>query len=45
MNLKKILSPKQIEICKKEKYYYQQIGVKKNLLQIAMEHHFVQKKR
>lgn len=44
MSLKNILSPKQIEICKKEKYYYQQIGVKKNLLQIAIEHHFVQKK-
>ena len=44
MNLKNILTPKQIEICKKEKYYYQQIGVKKNILQIAIEHHFVQKK-
>ncbi|MCF6309143.1 MAG: Flp pilus assembly complex ATPase component TadA [Sulfurimonas sp.] len=44
MNLKKILTPKQIEICTKEKYYYQHIGVKKNLLQIAIEHNFVQKK-
>lgn len=44
MNLKKILTPRQIEICKKEKYYYQHIGVKKNLLQIAIEHNFVQKK-
>jgi len=44
MNLKKILTPKQIEICKKEHYYYQQIGVEKKILQIAMEHNFLQKK-
>ena len=44
MNLKKILTPKQIEICTKEKYYYQHIGVKKNLIQIAIEHNFIQKK-
>lgn len=44
MNLKNILTPKQIDICKKEQYYYQQIGVKKNILQIALEHNFTQKK-
>ena len=44
MNLKKILTPKQIEICTKEKYYYQHIGVKKNILQIAIDHSFIQKK-
>ncbi len=44
MNLKSILTPKQIEICKEEKAYYQRIGVKKNILQIAIEHNFVQKK-
>lgn len=44
MNLKTILTPRQIEICKKEQYYYQQIGVKKKILQIAIEHSFVQKK-
>ena len=44
MDFKKILSPKQIEICKEEKAYYQRIGVKKNILQIAIEHNFVQKK-
>ena len=44
MNLKKILTPKQIDICKKEQYYYQKLGVKKKILQIAIEHNFVQKK-
>ncbi len=44
MNIKNILTPKQIEICQKEKYYYQQIGMQKNLLQIAIEHNFTQKK-
>lgn len=44
MNLKNILTPKQIEICKKEKYYYQHVGIKKNILQIAIEHNFIQKK-
>ena len=44
MNLKKILTSKQIEICKKEKYYYQHIGIKKNILEIAIEHNFIQKK-
>ena len=44
MNLKNILTPKQIDICKKEQYYYQKIGVKKNILQIAIEHNFTQKK-
>ena len=44
MNLKTILTPKQIEICKKESTYYQRIGVKKNILQIAMDHNFIQKK-
>ena len=45
MNLNSILSPKQIAICKEEKAYYQRIGVKKNILQIAIEHNFVQKKK
>ena len=44
MNIEKILTPKQLEICKKENYYYQQIGIKKNILQIAIEHNFIQKK-
>lgn len=44
MNLKNILTPKQIEICKEEKSYYQRIGVKKNILQIAIEHNFIKKK-
>lgn len=44
MNLKNILTPKQIEICKKEQYYYQHVGIKKNILQIAIEHNFIQKK-
>ncbi len=44
MNLKNILTPKQLEICKKEKYYYQHVGVKKTLVQIAIEHNFVQRK-
>lgn len=45
MSLKKILSPKHLEICQQEKAYYQRIGVKKNLLQIAIEHNFIQKKK
>lgn len=44
MKIEKILTPKQLEICKEEKYYYQQVGIKKNILQIAIEHGFVQKK-
>ena len=44
MNLKKLLTPKQIEICQQEKAYYQRLGVKKNILQIAIEHNFIQKK-
>jgi type II secretory ATPase GspE/PulE/Tfp pilus assembly ATPase PilB-like protein len=44
MNLKKILTAKQIEICQKEKHYYQRLGVQKNILQIAIEHNFTQKK-
>jgi type II secretory ATPase GspE/PulE/Tfp pilus assembly ATPase PilB-like protein len=44
MKLEKILTTNQLEICKKEKYYYQQIGIKKNILQIAIEHNFIQKK-
>lgn len=44
MNIKKILTPKQLEICQKEQYYYQQLGLKKHLLEIALAHHFVQKK-
>jgi len=44
MNIKKILSPKQLEVCQKEQYYYQQLGIKKHLLEIALSHHFIQKK-
>ena len=44
MNIKKILTPKQLEVCQKEQYYYQQLGVKKHLLEIALSHHFLQKK-
>ncbi|QOY55392.1 Flp pilus assembly complex ATPase component TadA [Candidatus Sulfurimonas marisnigri] len=44
MNINKILTPKQIEICKEEKSYYQRIGIKKNILQIAIEHNFIKKK-
>jgi tryptophanyl-tRNA synthetase len=44
MNIKKILTPKQIEICKEEKSYYQRIGINKNILQIAIEHNFIKKK-
>lgn len=44
MNLKKILTPKQLEICQKEQYYHQKLGVKKHLLEIALSHHFIQKK-
>lgn len=44
MSIKNILTPKQLDICRQEKSYYQRIGVKKNILQIAMEHNFIQKK-
>lgn len=44
MNIKKILTPKQYDVCQKEQYYYQQLGRKKHLLEIAMSHHFIQKK-
>jgi type II secretory ATPase GspE/PulE/Tfp pilus assembly ATPase PilB-like protein len=44
MNIKNILTPKQIDICKQEKNYFQRIGIKKNILQIAIEHNFIQKK-
>ncbi|MFY9141317.1 GspE/PulE family protein [Sulfuricurvum sp.] len=44
MNIKKILTSKQLEVCQKEQYYYQQLGRKKHLLEIAMSHHFIQKK-
>ncbi len=44
MNAKKLLTAKQLEICKKEQYYYNQIGVSKNLLQIALEHNFLHRK-
>lgn len=44
MNIKKILTPKQLEVCQKEQYYFQQIGIKKHLLDIALSHHFIQKK-
>ncbi|MDA7818007.1 ATPase, T2SS/T4P/T4SS family [Sulfurimonas sp.] len=42
MNLKKTLTPKQLEICEQEKSYYQRLGIQKNILQIALEHNFVQ---
>ena len=44
MNLEKLLTAKQLEICKKEQYYYQHVGIKKELIQIAIEHNFIQKK-
>ncbi len=44
MKIKKVLTPKQLEVCQKEQYYHQQLGRKKHLLEIAMAHHFVQKK-
>ncbi|MEA1955302.1 MAG: ATPase, T2SS/T4P/T4SS family [Campylobacterota bacterium] len=44
MNLKKYLTNKQIEICQKEKEYYQRLGIAKTLIQIALEHNFLQKK-
>lgn len=44
MNLEKLLTAKQLEICKKEQYYYQHVGIKKELVQIAIEHNFIQKK-
>lgn len=44
MNLNNILTPKQLEICQKEQYYYRRLDVNKSLLEIAMAHNFVQKK-
>lgn len=44
MNLKKYLTTSQISICQQEKEYYQRIGITKNLIQIALEHNFIQKK-
>lgn len=44
MKLEKILTPKQLEICKKEKSYYDLIGIRKNLLHIALSHGFIKKK-
>ena len=43
MNSNNSLTDKQKEICKQEQYYFQNIGIKKNLLQIATEHNFIQK--
>lgn len=44
MNIKKFLTPKQYDVCQKEQYYFQQLGRKKNLLDIALSHNFIQKK-
>ncbi|MDF1874948.1 Flp pilus assembly complex ATPase component TadA [Sulfurimonas sp. SAG-AH-194-I05] len=44
MNLKEHLTDKELEICQKEKLYYQAIGNVKDLSQIAKEHNFLQKK-
>ncbi len=44
MKIEKILTPKQLEICKKEKSYYERVGIRKNLLHIALSHGFIQKK-
>lgn len=44
MNLKNLLTPKQLEISQKEQEYYRRIGVIKSISQIAIEHNFLQKK-
>ncbi|MBN2781927.1 MAG: Flp pilus assembly complex ATPase component TadA [Campylobacterales bacterium] len=44
MKLEEILNQKQIKVCEDEQFYYQRLGVKKTLLQIAYEHNFIQKK-
>lgn len=44
MNIKKLLTPRQLDVCQKEQYYFQQLGIKKHLLEIALSHHFIQKK-
>jgi type II secretory ATPase GspE/PulE/Tfp pilus assembly ATPase PilB-like protein len=44
MNIKKILTPKQLEICAKEQYFYRNLGIEKSMTQIALEHSFIVKK-
>ena len=45
MDLTKYLTSSQLHICQQEKEYYQRIGIDKTLVQIALEHNFLQKKR
>ncbi len=45
MNIQRLLTPKQLEVCQKEQNYYKHIGVSKSLPQIAMEHRFIKKKQ
>ncbi|MGM0623796.1 MAG: GspE/PulE family protein [Campylobacterota bacterium] len=44
MNIKKVLTPKQLDICEKEQYYYRNLGVDKSIAAIAMQHNFIYKK-
>ena len=44
MNLQKYLTNSQIDICQQDKEYYQRIGIDKTIVQIALEHNFIQKK-
>ena len=44
MDIKKLLTPKQYDICQKEHYYHTQAGTKKSILQIAIDHNFVHRK-
>ena len=44
MSQENILTPSELEICEKEKYYFQKIGINKDIEQIAIEHNFIQKK-
>ena len=44
MNLKKYLTTSQIDICQQEKEYYHRLGTNKTIVQIALEHNFIQKK-
>jgi len=44
MDLKKHLTASQLYICQEEKDYYKRLGIAKSLVQIALEHNFLQKK-
>jgi len=44
MNIQKLLTPRQLDICRKEHHFYKQLGREKSIAQIALEHHFVTKK-